>query len=154
MRSLALVVMETGSAWPDHVNQSNMDVVAIGEPFCLARELAREVCERVARLERAPELAVLACNAETNDRAMDRRVTIARNLLSVLQLRTGHFVLSACRIVGPALTAQLIRIAATLNESLYGEACVTVRFDGLKPQDPVWADQILKAPTVRALAPS
>jgi hypothetical protein len=132
--------METGSAWPDHVNQSNMDVVAIGEPFGLARELAREVCERVARLGRAPELAVLACNKEIHDRAIERRVTIARNLLSVLRLRTGRFVLSACHVVGPALSAQLTGIAATLNESLCGHsACVSVRFDSPGPFDRVRA---------------
>jgi hypothetical protein len=131
MRSVALVVMEHGSAWPGGVNQWDVDVVAFGPPHGVPHERVRRACERSARQGRVLELAVLACNAEAHEEAIGRRAATARSLVAaVLPARSGRVILSACRDAAPSLRDQLIGLAGTLTESLRGSsASVSVHFD-------------------------
>ena len=135
MRAMALIVMEPGSAWPKYINRRAVDIVALGQPCDeTPRDLARKACERVARLTRAPELAILACNADVHDEATERRVTILRSLLLAVNPRAGHVVLCTGRDASPDLRAQLLALVAALRESLFGSsASVSVRFDAGEP---------------------
>jgi hypothetical protein len=152
MRSLALVVVEAGSALPRIFDRTHTEI-AMWRAFGEAHKFERALCARVARLQRSPELAVLACNTETHDAAIRRRVTIARNLLCVLRPRTGHLVLSAARGADSALRSQLLGIAGTLSETLRSHSpCVSVRFDCLGAQGET--DRILRAHVVKAMTTS
>jgi hypothetical protein len=132
MRSIALVVMEHGSLWPADINQWSVDVVAFGPPHGAPHERMRRACERAASEGRTPEFAVLACNAEADDEAIGRRVTLARSLVAaVLPGTSGRVILSAACNAASSLRSQLIALAGTLMESLRGgSASVSVHFDG------------------------
>jgi hypothetical protein len=132
MRPTAFVVMEPGAEWPSWVVREDVDVVAVRGPGPDGGTLTRAVGDRVARVGRPLSLAVLACNAQTDDEATARRVAITRMLLpAVLEVERGHLIINAAGRSSSALRHQLIGLTGTISEGLHGSSsCVSLRFGG------------------------
>jgi hypothetical protein len=138
MQSLALVVMEPGSEWPERVGRYDADVVVFGQAKGETDDaLLGRVRRRVELGRDRLELAVLACNNDKNPEAMDRREIIAQALLDgVLRARRGHLVFSASAGASPGLQQQLLALTATVLEGMASSsACVSVRFESGKPEE-------------------
>lgn len=136
MQSLAVVVMEPGSDWPQRVGRQNIDVVVLGQTLGEPNDaLLQRVRQRVER-DGGLELAVLACNADQNEEAMDRRALVAHTLLDgVLRARHGHLIFSAPAGARPDLQQQLLVLTSTVLEGMAASSArVSVRFDGGKPR--------------------
>ncbi len=136
MQSMAVVVMESGSNWPQQVNRLDADVVVFGHADDEPKDaLVRRVRRRVELGGNGIELAVLACNNDRTDEAMDRRGTIARALLDgIKRAPRGHLVFSARKGASPGLQQQLLSLTAMILEGMISSsASVSVRFESDGP---------------------
>jgi hypothetical protein len=126
--SIALVVMEPGSAWPGHVGDEETLVVLRSD-----RDMVASARERLATLERARQhvrVAVLACNGAIDHASGIRRAGVAGDLLAaVSRVQSGRLVLTAPP--APAsrhLCQHLLWLVGTLTDRLRGtSATVTLR---------------------------
>jgi hypothetical protein len=120
MASIALVVVETGSDWPEFVRGAADEVVALSQPTERTRMGAalERACGRAERSCTVVRLAVLACNADVDDESIRRRtVTASRLVEAVVRTAGGHFVLSARNHPSADLQHGLIHLAATLRNA-------------------------------------
>jgi hypothetical protein len=132
MRPTAFVVMETGSDWPTWLVRQDVDVVTVLDRGADEGNPTRAVRERIMRLGRPIPMAVLTCNAEADDVAMDRRVALTRALLAaILEAERGHLIIHAAGRSTASLRHHLIGLTATISEGIHGtSACVSLRFGG------------------------
>ncbi len=84
-RSLAIVVLELDSVWPERVHHADMDVVALGQALgeCDAAFVER-ARKRIARLTRPLDVAVVACNSDVRPAAIQRRSALSRALIEAI----------------------------------------------------------------------
>jgi hypothetical protein len=142
MAGFALVVMEPGSDWPGQVGESETLVALRSE-----HDMVGSTREKLAALRRGRQdvsVAVLACNAATDDVTAQRRATVAGELLaSVSRTWRGRLVLtaSAGRASGP-LRRHLLSLTGTLSNSLRGtSATVTLKFTEPSDRASRWLPQ-------------
>jgi len=141
MNPSAFVVMERGSTWPAHLHQSAVGCVALSQgPNEHHGELLRRTRDRVRAVDqtgREIELAVLSCNDDATDSALEERVPLARALLAtVLRADRGRLLLLARPSAPPSLRHSLLGLVGTLTEVLAGtSASVSVLFDDGWPAD-------------------
>ena len=133
MRPVALVVMEPGCDWPSWIVRQDVDVVAVRDREDAGEDALRALRQRIERIPRPLSAAVLACSLEADDWAIQRRIAIARVLLSAIaDSERGQLTISASANASSALRHELIGLTATLSEYLAGsKACVSLRFGGV-----------------------
>jgi hypothetical protein len=131
--SLAVVVVESGSAWPAFVSGLGLDLVALNQvPDYASDPALQRACDRAERTGGVVKLAVVACNADVDEAAVRRRtVTAVRLLTALARSDRGLLVLSASVGITPMLRHVLKGLAETLNDALRGSsASVTVCIGG------------------------
>lgn len=134
MDTHAFVVMERGSRWPQHVDRRAAGCVAVKQAQDeVPGDLLRRARDRVQAIERTGqpvELAILSCNDDPTDGALEVRVPIARALFAaVLRANGGRLVLAARPDAPAGLKRELFGLAEALIEGLAGStASVSVSF--------------------------
>ena len=141
--SVALVVMEPGSAWPGHVGDEETLVVLRSDG-----DLVASARERLAALERARQhvrVALLACNGAVDSASTLRRASIAGDLLAaVSRARSGRLVLTAPSArASRSFRQQLLSLVGSLTDRLRGTSATVT----LKLTDEREHERILSWPT-------
>jgi hypothetical protein len=137
MASLMLVVVEPGSHWPEFIWEAEHDIVAWSQASGgLDGVVLQRACARAERSGVAPQLAVIACNADADDESIHRRAfTASRLLRAIAHAVDGGLILSAGKGASAALRTGLLGLAMTLGEALRGSSVsVSVRIG----KDIVW----------------
>jgi hypothetical protein len=135
LQLVSLIVMESGSAWPGHVRDSE-NVVTIGHDD--DGELLPRTRHRLDLIERRGQrvrTAVLACNASVDVASNARRAGVALALLDAVAAgRFGRLVLTAADRTPLRLRYELQSLASSLSLARR-DTSVCVRFvrtpDGL-----------------------
>jgi hypothetical protein len=130
MGLVSLIVMESGSAWPGHVGDSE-NVVAVGEHEEGLLQRIQKLLDSLRRRGEQVRVAVLACNEATDLAAVAHRLELAHELLdAVTGTSFGRLVLSAAERASMQLRCELISLAGALSYSRRGtSATVSVRFN-------------------------
>lgn len=129
MALVTLIVMEPGSEWPGHVGGSE-DVVAVGNGEEGLLERTRAELEWMRGRGQRVRVAVVACNGATDPEAVERRATVAHELLTAVSATGfGRLVLTTLDGTSTRQRRELLSLAGELSHRVRGAtAMVSVRF--------------------------
>ena len=128
MNDVALVVMERGSFWPEHVASTD-DVIAFCPDESSVLRHTEEKLDALRNRSRAVRVAVLACNEQFGAVSAGRRAGVARALLgAVTEGRCGTLVLTASLRASQSLRFELLTLADELTRGLPPDATVSLHF--------------------------
>jgi hypothetical protein len=129
MGSVSLIVMEHGAAWPGRVGQ-NESLVAVHDEREVLLPRTRLKLESLRRKRQHLRVAVLACNAETDNASVVRRAAVAHELLGALAGGGfGRLLISTGNGASLPLRRELLNLVNGLGQAVPGTSvAVNVRF--------------------------
>jgi hypothetical protein len=125
MALTSFVALEAGSEWPAYLRGA-VDAVRLTGGLRHFEEHVHQHWGETARRRSSVDLAVLACNCETRDEAMLRRVAAGGAILkAIVRSGRGQLVLAASPAASRLLRQALLGLAEAFNATLEG-ACARV----------------------------